>query len=74
MNIHEATVSLDLSLRFVVIMTSSCKSSVCMLIFAIQVNNKVDGKAPIHWAIQANNVGTLKCLLEHHADVNILVS
>ena len=40
----------------------------------LQVNSKVDGKAPIHWAIQANSIDALKCLLEHHADANILVS
>ena len=40
----------------------------------LQVNSKVDGKAPIHWAIEANCIDALKCLLEHHADVNILVS
>ena len=41
---------------------------------SLQVNSKVDGKAPIHWAIQANNIDAVKCLLEHHADVNVLVS
>ena len=40
----------------------------------IQVNSKVDGKAPIHWAIQENNIEALKCLLGHNADVDILVS
>ena len=39
-----------------------------------QVNSKVEQKAPILWAIQASMVNTLKCLLDHHADVNILVS
>ena len=41
---------------------------------SLQVNSKVDGKAPIHWAIQASNIDPLKCLLEHHANANILVS
>ena len=40
----------------------------------MQVNSKVDGKAPVHWAIKSNNIDALKCLLDHHADVNILVS
>ena len=52
-------------------MLYSCLYSLCV---SSQVNSKVDGKAPVHWAIQASNVHALKCLLEHHADVNILVS
>ena len=47
---------------------------VIIIVISLQVNSKVDGKAPIHWAIQTNNIDALKCLLEHHADVNILVS
>lgn len=43
-------------------------------VISLQVNSKVDGKAPIHWAIQANSIDALKCLLDHYADVNILVS